>query len=250
MPTLLIGCSGFTYPHWRGRFYPETLPQKRWFGHYCAAFASVELNVTFYRLLKPETFSRWQRESPPGFTFSVKGSRFITHVKRLVEIEEPLARFFAGALLLQEKLRAVLWQFPPGFARTMDRLERFLELLSRYPVRTALEFRHESWCCGEVIDLCREAGVALCMADWPEFIAELPLTADFVYLRRHGHGGTYGGCYSREELQADAARILRYLEGGRDVQIYFNNDAAGFAPQNALELGRILGAGGEGIPGL
>ena len=243
MPELFIGCSGFSYPHWRGRFYPDKLPQKRWFDYYCAAFASVELNVTFYRLLKPETFARWQLESPPCFTFSVKGSRFITHVKRLADPEEPLSRFFEGALLLGEKLRVILWQFPPGFACNIHRLERFLELLARYPVRNALEFRHESWCCEEVISLCREARVALCMADWPDFIAELPLTAGFVYLRRHGRGGSYAGRYSHDELLADAGRIRIYLEGGRDVYIYFNNDAQAFAPENARELAQLLGTG-------
>lgn len=241
MPELFIGCSGFSYPHWRGRFYPDTLPQKQWFGHYCSAFASVELNVTFYRLLKPAAFARWQQESPDGFTFSIKGSRFITHIKRLANPEKPLERFFEGVLLLGEKLRVILWQFPPDFACDIPRLQRFLALLARYPVRMALEFRHASWCCAEVVSLCSEYRVALCMADRPAFIAELPLTADFVYLRRHGRGGSYAGCYSHEELVADAGRIRNYLEEERDVYIYFNNDAEAFAPANAGELARILG---------
>lgn len=240
MPELSIGCSGFSYPHWRGNFYPETLPQKRWFDFYCTAFASVELNVTFYRLLKPEAFSRWRQESPAGFAFSVKGSRFITHVKRLADPEEPLARFFEGVLHLGNKLRVVIWQLPPGFACNIRRLQRFLELLATYPVHNALEFRHESWRCEQVATLCRETGVALCMADWPDFIAELPLTSGFVYLRRHGRDGSYAGCYSADELLADAGRIRGYLAGGRDVYIYFNNDAQGFAPKNARELARIL----------
>lgn len=241
MANLFIGCSGFAYPHWRGRFYPEKLPQKRWLGHYCSVFASLELNVTFYRLLKPATFARWLAESPAGFCYSVKGSRFITHVKRLVDPEEPLARFFEGVLLLGPKLGTVLWQFPPDFACAADRLERFLDLLSRYPVRSALEFRHESWLCREVVSLCQGARVSLCMADWPEFIAELPLTTNFVYLRRHGHGGNYASRYSLVELRADATRIRQYLDVGRDVYIYFNNDAEAFAPENAMELARLLG---------
>lgn len=238
---LFIGCSGFSYPHWRGLFYPYELPQKRWFDYYCVAFSSIELNVTFYRLLKPEVFVRWRLESPDGFTFSVKGSRFITHIKRLTDPERPLARFFEGALLLGEKLRVVLWQFPPAFSCTIPRLRRFLELLTRYPVRNALEFRHDSWCCEEVFSLCRDYGVALCMADWPVFIAELPGTADFVYLRRHGRDGSYAGSYSHDELAADARRIQDYMEKGKDVYLYFNNDADGCAPANAGELARILG---------
>jgi uncharacterized protein YecE (DUF72 family) len=241
MPELCIGCSGFSYPHWRGIFYPDNLPPKGWFDYYCTTFSSVELNVTFYRLLKSESFTHWQLESPPGFTFSLKGSRFITHIKRLVEPAEPLARFMAGALLLGAKLRVILWQFPPNFPCNISHLQQFLELLSRYPVRHALEFRHESWICAEVIALCQAAGVALCMADWPDFIADLPLTAGFVYLRRHGRGGNYAACYSPEELSTDAGRIRSYLEGGRDVHIYFNNDAQAFAPQNARELAQLLG---------
>jgi uncharacterized protein YecE (DUF72 family) len=243
MPELFIGCSGFSYPHWRGRFYPDSLSQKQWFDYYCTSFTSIELNVTFYRLLKAEAFVRWRLESPPCFAFSLKGSRFITHVKRLVDPEEPLARFFEGALLLGEKIRVILWQFPPGFACTIQRLQQFLKLLSRYPVRNALEFRHESWCSDEVVSLCGEFRVALCMADWPGFIAELPRTADFVYLRRHGRGGSYTGCYSHAELVADAGRIRNYLEEGRDVYIYFNNDDQAFAPENARELAQILGTG-------
>lgn len=242
MSRLYIGCSGFSYPHWRGCFYPGRLPQKQWFGYYCSRFATVELNVTFYRLPKPESFIHWRQESPDGFTFSVKGSRFITHVKRLIDPERPLVRFFDGALLLGDKLRVVLWQFPPGFACNIRRLERFLSLLASYPARSAMEFRHHSWCCDEVFSLCRAYGVALCMADWPVFIADLPRTADFTYFRRHGHDGSYGGCYSRDELLADAAVIGKHLTEGRDVYFYFNNDAEGYATRNARELLQILGS--------
>jgi len=241
MPGLFIGCSGFSYPHWGGRFYPANLPRKGWFNYYCTVFSSVELNVTFYRLLKPETFDRWREETPADFVFSVKGSRFITHVKRLADPDQPLKRFFETILCLGEKLGVVLWQFPPGFARDSGRLARFLALLAHYPVRNALEFRHDSWCAEEITELCRSAGVALCMADWPMFIDRLPLTSDFVYLRRHGHGGSYAGRYSAAELASDARRIREYLEQGRDVHIYFNNDACAHAPENAMELAGMLG---------
>jgi uncharacterized protein YecE (DUF72 family) len=246
MPGLFIGCSGFTYNHWRGRFYPEKLPLSRRFDFYSSAFSSVELNVTFYRLLKPATFDHWRLASPPGFAFSVKGSRFITHVKRLIDPKEPLERFFEGVLRLEDKLTAVLWQFPPGFVCSTARLERFLAALESYPVRNALEFRDESWITDEVFALCRRTGTSLCMADWPRFIADLPLTADFVYIRRHGHGGSYAGSYSPDELQADARRIRAYLESGRDVHIYFNNDAHAHAPENARELIGLLQSGHNG----
>lgn len=236
MPELVIGCSGFSYPHWRGVFYPDDLPQRRWLAHYSTAFASVELNVTFYRLPKPETFETWRRETPAGFVFSLKGSRFITHIKRLKDPDEPLARFFAAALGLGEKLRVVLWQFPPGFVADSERLSGFLKLLGRYPVRNALEFRHESWLNEETTALCREHNAALCMADWPAFLDEPPLTADFVYLRRHGRGGDYATRYNRLELGRDARRIRGYLAGAMDVFVYFNNDTLGYAPENAREL--------------
>lgn len=243
MPELFIGCSGFSYRHWRGRFYPATITPKRWFNYYCTAFSSVELNVTFYRLLRQEIFERWRQESPDWFTFSVKGSRYITHVKKLADPERALARFFDTVLLLGKKLHVILWQLPPAFTCDIPRLQQFFKQLARYPVRNALEFRHASWCCEEVVSLCREYRVAQCMADWPEFIRELPHTADFVYLRRHGHGGSYAGCYSRDELAADAARIRNYLREGRGVYIYFNNDAEAFAPANAGELAHLLGSG-------
>jgi len=240
MPDLLIGCSGFSYPHWRGPFYPEELASKRWFAHYCSVFAAVELNVTFYRLVKPATFDHWRESTPAGFAFAVKGSRFITHVRRLHAPEEPLEKFFTGVLRLDEKLFAVLWQFPPGFACEMERLELLLACLHNYPVRNAFELRHESWLNGGVTELCRKHNVAICMADWPAFIDETPLTADFVYLRRHGHGGRYSSLYTAEELAADARRVGSYLAAGRDVAIFFNNDFNGYAPQNARDLALLL----------
>lgn len=240
MALVHIGCSGFSYPHWQGPFYPEGLTRRRWLAHYCSIFASVELNVTFYRLLKPDTFDRWREETPSGFAFSVKGSRFITHVKRLAEPEAPLERFFSGVSHLGEKLAAILWQFPPGLACDTERLARFLEALQPYPVRNALEFRHDSWLREEVLEVCRARNASLCMADWPPFIATTPLTADFVYIRRHGQEGRYSSCYSPAELEADARRIRAYLATGRDVHIYFNNDYHGYAPRNALELTALL----------
>lgn len=243
MAEVFVGCSGFNYPHWRGSFYPEGLPQRLWFVHYSSVFATVELNVTFYRLPPAATFAKWREETPRDFAFALKGSRFITHVKRLRDPAEPLARFFAAAGELREKLRVVLWQFPPGFHASVDRLKVFLDHLDDYPVRNTLEFRDRSWLSAEVATLCREHNVALCMADWPEFLVEPPLTADFVYVRRHGRDGDYATKYSHGELARDAKRIAEYLAGGRDVFIYFNNDALGHAPENARELQGLLDTG-------
>lgn len=237
MTQIAIGCSGFNYKHWRGVFYPEKLAQKKWFEHYFGVFSTVELNVTFYRLPKPETFDNWYHQTPPGFAFALKGSRFITHIKRLADSEEAVERYFQAALNLQEKLKVVLWQLAPGFPADIDRLHSFLQLLHRYPVRHVFEFRHPSWTSSpEVVQLCKSFQAALCVADWPEFLVRPPLTSNFVYVRRHGHDRSYTGCYSTEELEADAGYIREHLQQGRDVYVYFNNDIGGFAPRNALDL--------------
>ena len=240
MAKLFIGCSGFSYRHWRGNFYPEHLPQKNWFIHYGTAFSTVELNVTFYRTPSAESFRHWYQQSAADFFFALKGSRYITHLKRLQESELPLSRFFSPSRELKEKLQVVLWQFPPQFSCNLPRLESFLDQLDKYGVRGALEFRNESWLCPEVRRLCQARNVSLCMADWPPYIDETPLTANFVYLRRHGKQGSYNGEYQRSALEQDAARIRGYLAKKLDVFIYFNNDAAGAAPKNARELAEIM----------
>lgn len=240
MPEIRIGCSGFNYRDWKGDFYPGDLPQKRWLAYYCTVFKTVELNVTFYRLPLAKTVETWRSETPPDFTFSLKGSRFITHIKRLRDPEEPLDLFFDRALNLKEKLKVVLWQFSPGFRVDLERLSRFLKLLGNYPVRNTLEFRHESWITGETIDLCKRSRVSLCMADWPEFLDDLPVTADFVYIRRHGEGGNYDTNYARPALRKDSQRLKKYLKSAKDVFIYFNNDFHGYAPRNARELKEML----------
>lgn len=240
MPELKIGCSGFNYGGWKGNFYPPDLPQKKWLDFYCKIFNTVELNVTFYRLPLASTFSKWHNETPSDFVFSIKGSRFITHIKRLLDPQVPLEIFFERALNLKEKLRVVLWQFSPSFKINIERLKFFLKLLKKYPVKNTLEFRHESWITEEVIDLCRKHNISLCTADCPEFIDELPVTSDFVYIRRHGKGGSYATCYLKAELKKDAKKIKNYLKDNKDVFIYFNNDAYGYAPKNAKELMEML----------
>jgi uncharacterized protein YecE (DUF72 family) len=240
MPELRIGCSGFSYQHWRGLFYPENLGERRWLEYYSSIFSTVELNVTFYRLPRPATFDTWYKRTPSDFGYSVKGSRFITHVKKLLNPKDPLKLFFDGALRLQEKLKVVLWQFPPSHKANRERLVAFVRLLKKIPIRNAFEFRHESWIVPDIMDLCRDYNVSVCTADWPAFIDDLPVTADFVYIRRHGEGGSYATRYTKTDLKKDAARIKKYLKDRKDVFIYFNNDASGYAPQNARELMGIL----------
>lgn len=240
MPKIRIGCSGFLYDSWRGVFYPEELPHKRWLSFYMKKFNTVELNVTFYRLLKKEAFERWYKETPPDFKFCLKGSRFITHVKKLKDVELPLSTFFNATAPLLEKLEVILWQLPPNLKLNMKNLEDFVENLKKYPVRHVFEFRHKSYLGKKVFKLLSAANIGVCMADWPEFINDLPPTSDFVYIRRHGEGGNYATDYTPEQLKNDAKKIKEYLKLGKDVYCYFNNDASAYAPKNALELAAIL----------
>lgn len=239
-PIVRIGCSGFMYDHWRGPFYASDLPKRSWFEYYRRHFDTVEMNVTFYRLPKPETMLKWYKESPYGYTFALKGSRFITHVKRLAYVEEAVARFFEVALKLREKLAVILWQFPPGFSLAPDRLATFIDLLAPHEVRQAFEFRDESWMVPEVAEALRLKSYALAGADWPPWNREPPVTSNFVYLRRHGPGVRCDSGYTEGELKEDARSIRRYLKQGCDVFIYFNNDAFGHAPKDAARLKALL----------
>jgi uncharacterized protein YecE (DUF72 family) len=240
MPVLNIGCSGFHYEHWKGIFYPDTLPRKRWFEYYYARFRTIEIDETFHGLPDRETFTKWHRETPPGFIFSLKGSKFITHVKKLKASAEPVEVFFSRAQVLKEKLGTVLWQLPPGLKVDPSRLAEFLELLRPYHARNVFEFREATWISKKVISLLEQENVCLCMADWPEFLDNLPVTSDFVYIRRHGKGGRSASSYVAEELKSDSARIKRYLKQRKDVFVYFNNDLSGYAPRNAMELMAML----------
>lgn len=225
------------YDHWKGNFYPDNIPKKEWFPYYAARFDSVELNVTFYRLPKRETFLRWRDITPEDFVFSLKGSRYISHVKRLSDVSEAVDRFFERASGLGEKLGVVLWQFPPRFDIDMKRFEQFLETLHVYTYKNAFEFRNRSWICPEVETVLKESGYCFCMADWPEFLKDPPLTADYIYIRRHGQGGHYDTLYSREQLLNDVKTVKRFHgRGVRDAFIFFNNDYMGYAPRNALTL--------------
>jgi uncharacterized protein YecE (DUF72 family) len=240
MPKYRIGCSGFLYDSWRGVLYPEDLPHKEWLTFYAAKINSVELNVTFYRLLKKEAFDKWYRETPPDFSFVLKGSRFVTHIKKLKDVEMPLSTFFNITTPLSKKLEVVLWQLPPNLKVNLRSLEDFIEALRQYRVRHVFEFKNKNWLNKKVLKILSAANIAVCMSDWPDYADEAPITADFVYLRRQGEEGKYASNYTTEQLQKDAKRIKEYMKQGKDVYIYFNNDAFGYAPKNAMELKAIL----------
>jgi uncharacterized protein YecE (DUF72 family) len=233
-----IGCSGWNYRHWRGVVYPPGLPARRWLEHYGTLFDTVEVNTTFYRLPTVSAVSRWVEQSPPGFLFAVKASRFLTHVKRLTDMGRPLQLFTERIepLARSPKLGPVLWQLPETFHRNDERLAEALERLP--PGRHCFEFRHPSWFADEVYELLRRHGVALVIADHPQRpFQSRELTAGFTYLRFH-HGGGDGN-YSHRRLAAWARRIEEWRLRV-DVYAYFNNDWGGFAVENALWLGGRL----------
>jgi len=236
-----IGCSGFLYDHWRGNFYPEDLSKNHWLEYYCKHFSTVELNVTFYRLPERETFAKWYLSTPENFVFSLKGSRFITHVKKLRDCAEPIEAFFSRASVLKEKLGVILWQFPPNFNFDIDRLKDFFEALKPYGMRNTFEFRNKNWINKKVSSLFEKENAAFCIADHPAFLQDLPVTADFIYIRRHGKNGSYATSYAPETLKEDAKFIKAQLKQKKDVFLYFNNDAHGYAPKNAAEIELLIG---------
>lgn len=235
-----VGTSGWSYSHWRGVLYPEGLPSARWLEHYAGQFETVELNATFYRLPQEKTFSNWARRVPDGFLFAVKGSRIITHLRKLVGAQEALETFLARCRLLGKHLGPVLFQLPPSLHRDEERLAAFLGLLPR-DLRVAVEFRHASWYDEAVFRLLESRGAALCCHDMRGSASPLVATAPFAYLRFHGSGTRYGGDYTEEALGAAAAFARRCLREGRDLFAYFNNDAQGYAVENARLFRRMLG---------
>jgi uncharacterized protein YecE (DUF72 family) len=238
-----IGCSGWNYAHWRERVYPRSLPQRRWLAHYATLFDTVEINNTFYRLPRRSAVAGWVEETPAGFVFAVKASRYLTHVKRLTDMERGLARFSERIAPLAEasKMGPILWQLPPNFRRDDERLARALE---RLPAgRHCVEFRHESWFVPETYELLRRHDVALVVGDHPERSWQThELTADWTFIRFHyGRRGRHGN-YSERELDEWAERIVCWRRRA-EVFAYFNNDWQGFAVANGLALReRLSGA--------
>ena len=230
-----IGTSGWYYDHWRHRFYPDELVKAKWLEFYVTHFTTVELNNSFYRLPSEDAFAAWRESSPADFTFAVKVSRFITHIKRLKDTEESIARFISRAKILGGKLGPLLYQLPPNMHRNDERLECFLSILPR-GMKHVFEFRHQSWLEEKVFEILRKYNAGFCVFDMPSLSCPLVATADFAYIRFHGSTGLYSSCYSDKEL-ADWARKLASLAANlKAVYIYFNNDAEAFAVKNAVTL--------------
>ncbi len=231
-----IGTSGYQYPHWRGVFYPNNMAKGKWFGHYSRAFDTVEINNTFYCLPEVSTFERWCQQAPENFCYTLKFSRYGSHLKCLDDPESTVRAFMERAVHLGPCMGPVLVQLKPRWHLDLERLNRFLRAVPATQ-RWAFEFRDPSWLCDSVFDLLRQHNAALCIHDMlPDHPYEI--TADWVYLRFHGEH--YAGCYSHQYLSARAQRILKHLRGGMDVYAYFNNDEKGHAARNALDLQRYV----------
>jgi len=240
-----IGTSGWQYRHWGdGVFYPAELKPKEWFQYYCQYFDTVEINNTFYHLPKREVFEKWRENSPENFHFVVKASRFITHLKKLSDPQSSTLKFLQHASGLGEKLAVVLFQLPPFWNLDLDRLGEFVDYLQSQTIiqnlRIAIELRNRTWNREEVHKIFESANIALCFADWPELTIEEPITADFIYLRRHGPGLLYASNYSSGQIQQEAANIRQWLRQGLDAYIFYNNDAFGWAVENALSLKKMI----------
>ncbi|MGC9665605.1 DUF72 domain-containing protein [Planosporangium sp. 12N6] len=243
---ILVGTSGWQYRDWRGRFYPRELPQRQWLERYAAAFATVEVNNAFYRLPERTTFADWRARTPDDFVVGVKMSRYLTHIKRLRDPAEPVARFLDHAAGLGDQLGPVLLQLPPNLRADADLLDA---ALAEFPphVRVAVEPRHESWWVPAVRDTLARHGAALCWADrLGRPVTPVWRTADWGYLRLHEGRATPRPGYGRQALSTWLDRITDTYEAHRDVYVYFNNDPGGAAIRDAVALARL--AGRRGVP--
>jgi len=236
---LWIGTSGWVYPHWKDIFYPSSLPTKNWLEYYAERFPTVEINNSFYRMPSERAFESWRTTVPAGFCFAVKGNRFVTHLKKLRGVEEHLQRFLERARLLGDKLGPILFQLPPFWNRNVERLRDFLRILPN-DLRFALEFRNQTWLDEEVYAALEKYEVAFCIISLPKFPCPIRATAPFTYFRFHGREVTYASRYQETELRWWAERMGEFLTEGRDVYAYFNNDAFGYAVENAMELRALL----------
>ncbi|MGH2725178.1 MAG: DUF72 domain-containing protein [Actinomycetota bacterium] len=240
-----VGTSGWQYRDWRGGLYPQGLPQRAWLEHFSARFPVVEVNNTFYMLPAEETFVRWRQQSADGFTFVIKASRFITHIRRLRECREPVRLLWSRCRRLGAKLGPVLFQLPPNFRRDTDRLRSFLRVLPG-SMRPALEFRHPSWDHAETHRLLDERGCALVLADRPGARVPEVVTGDWAYVRFHQGRRTEPG-YPRAKLRRWADRVAALP--ATETFVFFNNDPTGAAVRDAVTLSALLRDRGADVRG-
>lgn len=237
-----IGTSGWYYPHWVGKFYPEEITKKDWFSFYCGQFPTVEVNSSFYRVPSEKMVQGWREKSPREFLFSVKVWRGITHYKKLREITGDLKNFLERVKRLGTRLGPLLFQLPPSLKRDPALLQSFLEKLPRRGFHT-VEFRNPSWYTDEILEILEGENAALCVHDMGPVPPPKAATGSFIYLRLHGPGGRYRGSYTDEHLEDWAAWLRSMKQKGKGAFVYFNNDVEGHAVANARRLGEILERG-------
>jgi uncharacterized protein YecE (DUF72 family) len=234
-PAIYIGTSGWSYKHWKGNFYPADIKDSDEFAFFLKHFSTVEINSSFYHLPKAETFSNWRKKTPKNFLFSVKASRYITHMKKLKNDDDGLENFLEQAKNLKEKLGPILFQLPPGWKLNLERLEEFLSVLPK-KYRYTFELRNHTWHDKKVYDLLKKYNCALCIYDLQHFFSPVKITSDFVYIRFHGPADKYAGNYTKAFLKKWAKKILQWKADGLDVFVYFDNDQSGYAAFNAQTL--------------
>ncbi|HEY0627768.1 MAG TPA: DUF72 domain-containing protein [Sphingomicrobium sp.] len=234
-----VGCSGWVYKHWRGLFYPEEMPQKRWFEHYVAHFDTVEINNSFYRLPAASTFDGWREQAPDGFCYAVKANRFITQAKKLKDCEEPLDRFLKPTRRLRDHLGPILFQLPPRFRLNLERLEIFLRSLPD-DLTYVFEFRDRSWLVDQTLALLDKFGAGFVAHDLPEFETPDLACGKAAYVRFHGTKGKYRGRYSSKQIARWAEWLRDQRRKRRTCWAYFNNDIGGDAIKDALALKKRL----------
>jgi uncharacterized protein YecE (DUF72 family) len=235
-----IGTSGWSYRSWEGAFYPPRLPRAQQFAFFATQFSNVEINYTFYRLPSLKTVQVWRDQAPAGFVYAVKGSRFITHMKKLVNTAEALEQFFHCLEPLRRQVGVILWQLPPYLSKDVPRLDAFLTHLPK-TYEYAVEFRHPSWLTDEVFTSLRRQRVAHVSVSSLAMPMNLTVTTDVVYVRFHGLEGGAAHDYKREELEGWARHIRSQLEAGKRVFVFFNNDVNARAPANAKLLREMVG---------
>lgn len=234
-----IGTSGWSYAHWKENFYPEKMPANQWLNFYGETFSTVEINTTFYHIPSESTVERWYQVVPENFLFSVKASRYITHIKRLKDCKDSVKLFFSSIKKLQTKVGPILFQLPPSFKMDKERLENFIGLLNDKYIYT-FEFRHESWYVNEIYDLLNKNKIALCITDLGGKLSPMEVTSNFTYLRLHGPQKAYQGSYGLPKLRLWKKRMNEWIDKKKSVYCYFDNDEKGFAIEDARTLQNLL----------
>lgn len=246
---IYIGTSGWSYGDWSdGVFYPEDLAEKDWLGYYSQQFKTVEINATFYHQMSVKAYQKWHQTTPKDFIFSVKISRFLTHVKKLNEPKEPWQRFINNAKELKEKLGPILVQLPPNLHVNLDKLEELIHVIPASPARLggparykiALEVRHQSWFSKPVYEILKKQNISLVFSYGEGLPVEEVITADFIYIRMHGPGDLYGSKYTTKQLKNLAEKIKKWKRKVKDIYVYFNNDTKGYAVGNAKKLEQLI----------